>query len=338
MPSRAALDYALAVWHDHPLLKGLWDSSGDCALKLISGSSEADKTTKFAQNPHPLNDHGLFIAGIIHSIAPKAQLYIIETINELGRGNTKLAIEMVNTALSLATSRNHTKAIINCSWHLPSKDELDAALPPNASQAAKDTYSRILQRINSLRTIMEPAAMSDSGNSAAKTIIVAAAGNDAKQALTPPQPLATTRSPADFTNVYGVGALNRDGTLTLYTDVADSAMSDADPGFVIYGGDVQPPDPQKLELITDKDNGILGLCITDFVAQKPDPADPDTWLWSPKQVRLGALVRDVVCYCRHEWHCRLARQQRFLGDKRRRNRKCQCHPQIKPKPANTGHD
>jgi hypothetical protein len=39
------------------------------------------------QNPYRMTDHGLFVAGIIHTIAPQAELHLIEVLNPYGVGD-----------------------------------------------------------------------------------------------------------------------------------------------------------------------------------------------------------------------------------------------------------
>ena len=50
------------------------------------------------QHEYPMPDHGLFVAGIIHSIAPKAQIHLIEGLNTYGVGT----FETFANAIALA--------------------------------------------------------------------------------------------------------------------------------------------------------------------------------------------------------------------------------------------
>ena len=97
-------------------------------------------------------------------------------------------------------------------------DELEAAFENSKrSQAAKDTYQSTSYIHQHAKNNMEPAAMCGKRVSGAKTIIVAAAGNDAKQTLTPPHRFQHPSSLLISKVFRGVGALNQDGTLTAST-------------------------------------------------------------------------------------------------------------------------
>jgi hypothetical protein len=261
IPSKQVLDDALVRYPNHPLLTSLMKDNPNCTLELVSPLSEANKNTKFQNNRHPLNDHGLFIAGLVHSIAPKAKIYLVEALNEYGIGTEAGILNAIAASLEIASDNNHDKVIFNCSWRI--------AYAPDVATGGNIIGS-------TFATSMLGISTTPGGQTPPKALVVAAAGN----AANPTKP----DKPADFTPVFGVAALNRDGTDASYSNRPEQAGG-KDPGFKVFGGEIEPlpaagtggGNPPK---ITDKDDGILGLCITNFVVNTYNDPNPDNWDWS----------------------------------------------------------
>lgn len=224
-----------------------------------------NEKNKRAQEPnweHPINDHGLFIAGIVRSLAPKAKIYIVEMLNEKGIGFLDTWIVAVNVANHLAARHAETPVIINNSFYFADAPDLGLA-----------TGTQIIDP-NTLITQLGSAVLSSVDY---WMVLTAAAGNDADQvnASVNPQQPRDARYPAAFDNlVYGIGAVNHDNTTrTLYSNFSDSQAS-----FSVFGGDaIQPAtkgvltkalvlqNKNKPYLETDPNYGLLGVYISPFL-------------------------------------------------------------------------
>src|SRR5207253_7893683 len=114
-----------------------------------------------SQHPYPMATHGLFIAGIIRSLAPQAKLRLIQVLNNDGGGS----VESIIQGLTLADRPGRSvPLVINCSFTLriprPGEDltetlgpDLDAALaedlnatPGNTLQDKIDFLTQLIHR------------------------------------------------------------------------------------------------------------------------------------------------------------------------------------------------
>src|SRR6185436_9253514 len=119
-----------------------------------------------------MRDHGLFVAGIIHTIAPKAKLHLYEVLNPYGSAS----IENVAQTLIkvIANKPKNRPLIINCSFMLdiPVEGVLDEAFPPEIRTAIKNQAGFIDYLIQTPRELFTwVAAQKD-------VSVIAAAGND----------------------------------------------------------------------------------------------------------------------------------------------------------------
>ncbi|MEO7912940.1 MAG: S8/S53 family peptidase [Roseiflexaceae bacterium] len=219
------------------------------------------------QHPYPMPSHGLFVAGIIRSIAPQAKLRLIQVLNDDGGGS----VESITQGLMLADRPNRSvPLVINCSFTLriprPGEDLAEifgADLDEATAQDLNATPGNTLQdKINFLTQLMHDAFVHVC-QSPAVAIIAAAGNNEVVPAVGHPQ----TRYPAAFEGVSGVAALAKDDLnpltpdlLATYSDLADDQLNE---GFAAFGGDVAAgPVPLK----ADAANGMLGV----FIDQLPE--------------------------------------------------------------------
>jgi subtilisin family serine protease len=200
-----------------------------------------------------MRDHGLFVASIIHTLAPKATLHLYEVLNSYGVGSLESIFDGLSIILNdIQSSKIKLPLIINCSFML--------ANPPDGTDNPDFPY----ERWNSLVDLIENDLHLD------KVIIVAAAGNDNKYNNPHPGRRPSARYPAAFTNVVGVGALpkvspeSQNGRFKAasYSNLADEPQTD---GYMTLGGEAGPG------------NGVLGMYISDYF---PKPAGLLWWLWS----------------------------------------------------------
>jgi subtilisin family serine protease len=172
------------------------------------------------QQRDAMGDHGLFVAGIIHTIAPHARLNLIEVLNPFGIGD----VESLAAGLHGLSGRNSPQPLIlNCSLvvNIPQPEEREALAQADPAWEAVSAEQ--------IRRMSWPLEWMFDVLQAQNVLIVAAAGNDANWEQRP-----AARYPAAFDCVIGVGALERDHDLAVYTNVADAPASQ---GFVTIGGD-----------------------------------------------------------------------------------------------------
>jgi hypothetical protein len=191
--------------------------------------------------PLPIADHGLFVAGIVHDIAPQAQLHVYRVLDEFGVGD---AFGLVKALRSLPDEllRGHPnrRLVVNLSF--------GATVPalrrrhwsrwlPNSLAARTESYPRPDQAAASL--------LDASHSSLWRTIewlrrqnvlVVAAAGNDGLRPQThddtPPPP----RFPARYEHVFAVAATVGDGSPASYSNRAD--IQPFGNGITTFGGNV----------------------------------------------------------------------------------------------------
>src|SRR6266566_3701744 len=72
---------------------------------------------------YPIADHGLFVAGIIRTLAPAANIVCIRVLNDFGVGNTTALIQMLETIVNHVGTDLHLPLIINMSMVVTPYDE-----------------------------------------------------------------------------------------------------------------------------------------------------------------------------------------------------------------------
>jgi len=277
-PSAHELVAAHKEWPDHPLIKDLLGLDGRLILYPLSYEETLRlANTSINGSDYKMTDHGLFIAGIIHSIVPGARIHLIEVLNQYGVGDLQAFNAGLEKALQLAEPGR--KLFVNCSWMLdfPS-DEQQCHHPQNAGGALNDPD------LEFERQVLEFAKDDQMTLRLMKSLFtqfsihhrgaVAAAGNDAydneketNASTKHVRPLA--RYPAALTEVAGIGALpttlDRDSH-GKYQTSAFSNRSDRPTkvGIATLGGE------------EGEGKGVLGLYIGEF----PDGRkNTSKWAW-----------------------------------------------------------
>ena len=220
---------------------------------------------------YEMTDHGLFVAGIIHSLAPQAELHLFQVLNRYGVG------DLVSVAQALQEVYNEfsgNRLVINLSltFNIPfdkrylknDDDEIGrklAEIREGKWKEWKDWFDR-----QSL-----PAEWICDLAYALGTRVIAAAGNNRG----PGQGRPEACYPAAFERVLGVGALPKsappqDVTKKLktasYSNLADKPGGT---GITTLGGE------------EGKEKGILGIYIGQFPPETNSDIVPNTkgWGW-----------------------------------------------------------
>ncbi len=157
------------------------------------------------------SDHGLFVAGIVNSIAPHADLHILHVLDDRGYGRAELILEALDyCAKTLAAEWR--RLVVNLSlFFLIAPDDA----PPGTEAGAESSRRLASQIKESIDRLI-----------AAGAVVVAAAGNDAldyevAQDLKAPLHV-DPRLPADLDGVICVVATDRDGKIAAYSNHADT--------------------------------------------------------------------------------------------------------------------
>jgi hypothetical protein len=292
-PTRVALAQALIDYPQHPLLPSLLDKltisyAGPLGIRLPTPDE-----LRVKDHDYLMSDHGLFVAGIIHQIAPEASLRLFEVLNEYGVGS----IEGIARALTTlrderaALGAAAPKLVINMSLTvvtpLPGQrklggdaeeeDELkdwrrfDRRVPKltkkDLTEEEKRQARAALQEIQELDLALDwvCASMTD-----ANTVVVASSGNDAvghKDVDGDPRPQA--RLPAAFPEVLGVAALLKDSSYASYSNRPDQPEA---VGLATFGGDARfdtrvPNQPIFRAVPCES---VLGVYIGRFPTRNPN--------------------------------------------------------------------
>lgn len=255
-PSAQALVSAYKEWPDHPLISTLLGPQGKLHLHPASYDDLwRMNCTSLNDHDYKMTDHGLFIAGIIHSIVPEAEIHLIEVLNQYGVGDYMSFVQGLYKVYTEEIYKPDCQLVINCSWmlefpledrhsrHKNKKDDPDEEfvrrileLSSELDQSLLFTLQALFNRFYSL------------GRQA-----MAAAGNDGKKEDTDG---VKARYPAALKRVQGVGALKsiEKGENEKYIASVFSNLSDTPDkkGIMTFGGE------------EGEGKGVLGLYIGEF--------------------------------------------------------------------------
>ncbi len=191
--------------------------------------------------PIHLEDHGLFIAGIIHDLAPRAQIECVRVLDDLCVGDVQVIAQAINqiyfrTALSSGDLYGKP-VVVNLSLVIPNDDEAQSQGVETAvgspAGSPNNPWASLEQPLKSLTAL--------------GAMVVASAGNEGDQReisvqFRPPAlyPAAFAYAPFSLDGIIPVGAVDASGNVTSYS------CYPGDRGIATYGGEtppVVPPSP-----------------------------------------------------------------------------------------------
>lgn len=206
-PCAQDLVAAYKEWPDHPLIATLLGPNGKLHLYPATYGELLRLTcTSLNDHDYKMSDHGLFIAGIIHSIAPKAKIHLIEVLNQYGVGDFTSFIQGLLKIWTEIFTEDRP-GVVNCSFmfekplhdnhcrHMGQTGDPDAEFERAVrefSKSEKATQLTLEFLFNQLYGVGKQA--------------IAAAGNDAREDDPGRTP---ARYPAALSSVQGVGAFPR---------------------------------------------------------------------------------------------------------------------------------
>jgi hypothetical protein len=242
---------------EHTLLESLLRPSGPLTVYPAS-AADLHRLAAYGLHEHNylMTDHGLFVAGIIHTVAPRASLRLYEVLNPYGVGDLE---SIAGGLLRALAPPRPAKLVVNCSlvFNLPTVGQRD----PGPLDVVRTQHQQLLKLWTAP---IEAMTLWLNGHDVP---LVAAAGNDAERNndnTNGPRPAA--RFPAAFDTVIGVGALPRDAGSAGFLAASYSNLSDRPErsGYATLGGE------------EGEEKGIRGLYIGPF----PDGRPNDTkWAW-----------------------------------------------------------
>ncbi len=259
------LDVSNSITYNYNFLaQGIRELPGSGILsagKDVYGHHEIMKTT----------DHGLFIAGIIHDIVPKAQIEVIRVLDDYAVGDLNMflhALQYIRNRMTQGGDLYQKPVVINMSLVIAPKYKAQTlGLDVNVGGPNNDPYACVYRTLQSLVGL--------------GATLTASAGNDADlredpEGKRPPAnfPAAFANPPYSLDNVVPVGAVDKHGRATSYSCYPGPL------GIATYGGEipkVEPPqpDPDMSPVITVTD-AVRGIYSSETypVLISPDPNTP----------------------------------------------------------------
>lgn len=248
-PNNALLQQIVADLQNHKMHIDVTTYAGGVPSNQYSAGQD-DLGRPFAYN---MDDHGLFIAGIIRNIAPQVKIKLVRIQNDYGAGDMSTFIQ----ALADIEGRSDADHIVlNLSLGaLPPLEELHQVWFGSTCCCAAPPFADALRALEKLHLGMRLAIQSliEQG-----VVVVAAAGNDSLGKNPPHGP----RFPARYDDVLGVAAVNRNGDAAAYSNQANIDFWGS--GIATYGGE-EPND----------DDETLAWYLGQSPVPQPPPKSPD---------------------------------------------------------------
>ncbi len=271
-PDLSKLDGSFEKWGEnknHPLISKMLNPDNRL-LKVhfnsrVSSPPISDLT--YLDHDYEMHDHGLFVAGIIHSLAPHAELHLFQVLNRYGVGDLEIIGETLANVFSQFED-SHLVVNLSLNYSIP-LERAHTKIGKTHTKLGKDLVPDIfgeafldhdLKREAWLKRAAKPAELICDMFYDRKSGIIAAAGNDWDD-QEPGSPRPKARYPAAFDHVVGVGALTRNFKAASYSNLADKPPKD---GITTLGGE------------KDAGNGILGTYIGEFPDGSPNN---NGWAW-----------------------------------------------------------
>lgn len=254
---------------EHQILKNLLKPDTELKRRLHIHPASLDdllrmRAVYLKDHNYRMTDHGLFIAGIINTIAPKAEIHLYEVLNPYGVGDL---LSIAKGLWEVLNTFSGQPLVVNCSLvlNIPRLNQSITDLDPNLvaliiEDADNNQNNKYLASVNSegekwlarqgwaIEWICNKLLSEGSR-------VIAAAGNDWKQDENEDRP--DTRFPAAFDSALGIGALPKDAqpdSNGKYTPSHYSNKSDIpeEVGVTTLGGE------------PGENNGVLGVYIGKF--------------------------------------------------------------------------
>lgn len=279
--TQAELEAAYTQWHDqHPLINSLLRGGPLEPPKLVPAGTFLAPPLGASEHDYKMNDHGLFAAGIVHTLAPCAKIHLYQVLDEYGVGNINSVAWGFDQVVQHIRNASGRLVVVNCSFvlDLPLQHKHCYTYLREDKECFLDPYTQFDQELEwlILSYARDPAwlqrqiSMLEMPCNLIYTLnsrVIAAAGNDWRPERGGPRPRA--RYPASFDSVQGVGALPKaprrspDGRRksASYSNLADKPTKI---GVTTLGGE------------EGESQGVLGLYLGEFPGGE---ANRTRWAW-----------------------------------------------------------
>jgi hypothetical protein len=289
-PPREILDAAKGDSRNSALLQRLLGAGGKLTIQyaddianelgLATGVLPSPTEHYIKHHDFPQPDHGLFVAGIVNTIAPNANIYLLEVLGARGVGTDESIERGLLWALEHRAKHPERMLIVNCS--------LMMVLPPPWLAAEElASYWALFNNPNlgslpEYKLLSRPLEESCYHLRLPASLVVAAAGNDGDE---PDAAVGTeveaanglrrdARYPAAFDTVLGVGALKEGSTEpTHYSNTSDEPEG---VGIATFGGEKAADVPVS---DTQVGTGLLGVFTGEYPDYDVPPAEHPGWAW-----------------------------------------------------------
>jgi hypothetical protein len=307
-PCPHALVHAPKQWPDNDLIQGLLGPDGQ--LSLYSATlDDLRRIDNASLNRHDyeMSDHGLFVAGIVHSIAPKAKIHLIEVLNQWGVGDfLSLAVGLDKALRQIYQPGSGRRLLVNCSWMLDLPLVGDHCAPIDSKDPDYDFRKALEFEEGVLHFTLKERELATAIWAVCNSIslaggkVIAAAGNDwglsrkrkemkgilrsgqGGQTQEPRPNAPEARYPAGFVSAIGVGALPKESRpqgqakhrASDYSNLGDKPEIQ---GIMTLGGEEENESQGASQGEgPKKNNGVLGIYLSETypVEVNHDPAKP----------------------------------------------------------------
>ena len=205
-------------------------------------------------------DHGLFVAGIIHDLAPKAKLECVRVLNDSGIGDIVTLCAALQGIQKRMAQGMPGKVVVNLSLVITPPDEyLPGIWFGNDHSFQAQDLAAAMRDLELLRVGLHSVIKSLVTQGA---VVVASAGNESDMNKNPQR--FGPRHPAAFQEVIAVGAVDNRGHATTYSDYP--ALLPEQNGIATYGGAIpkplpqgQPQEPPGARTWADVNDAVFGI-------------------------------------------------------------------------------
>lgn len=174
-----------------------------------------------ASEATPLADHGLFVSSLIHAIAPKSQIHLIQVLDENARGDLMTLIKALNRFIVerlKESGRTLDNVVINLSLGISQALQPEQLGLGGEVSAFEKGLAGLMQGYKPGSSHAISLKVLACGAQLQKAIVVAAAGNDSRQ-----DQIAEANIPAAYDSVLGVAASNKKGERACFSNKGDVA-------------------------------------------------------------------------------------------------------------------
>lgn len=226
-----------------------------------------------------LNQHGLFVAGLVHAIAPESEIYLIRVLDSNARGTLFRLLDVMVQYMTQAEPVGDD--VFNLS--LGFRPDPDLELTPGQFEAYRDFIKNVLDLAyvpDSDQEILPVVAMRVVTELAERqgAIVVAAAGNEDDPVMD---------YPARYDNVVGVSAVNQSGAYSCFSNEGGVEIPGGD--GVLKNGLCTPPTdmtyepclsdtPDLLDVLKTCEFGVLSIFVPGSLAGEKGDFQHGYWL------------------------------------------------------------